>query len=218
MYFSKTRTFPTFPRNKPSLPPGGDLTWLLAAKFVSPPRQCWQTLNITLRQNQPYSISTHTHPEEKEQQNKTMLADVPTQLCAKTILIISFYMYDTTMPKLKANFFIHYIGRCLKITLHQHHPYIVCFGWTYNKGQVVLIIKQSVTRSLFQFSRREREFLHFNLMFETGTRISFSQSRASRREREFHFPISRIETRTKIEIETILARIFRNSINCLFID
>ena len=39
----KTRTGLTFPRKKPSLPPGGDLTWLLAAKFVSPPRQCWQT-------------------------------------------------------------------------------------------------------------------------------------------------------------------------------
>ena len=77
---------------------------------------------------------------------------------------------------------------------------------------------QSVTRSLFQFSRREREFLSFNLMFETGTRISFSQSRASRREREFLLSISDIETRTRIEIETILARIFGNYIYCLFID
>ena len=67
--------------------------------------------------------------------------------------------------------------------------------------------EQSVTRSLFQFSRREREFLSFNLMFETRTRISFSQSRASRREREFLFSISGFETRTRIEIKTILARI-----------
>ena len=67
-------------------------------------------------------------------------------------------------------------------------------------------------------SRREREFLSFNLMFETGTRISFSQSRASRREREFHFSISGFETRTRIEIETILARIFGNYIFCFFID
>ena len=39
--------------------------------------------------------------------------------------------------------------------------------------------RQGVTRSLFQFSRREREFFSFNLMFETRTRISFSQSRFS---------------------------------------
>ena len=67
--------------------------------------------------------------------------------------------------------------------------------------------RQCVTRSLFQFSRREREFLSSNLMFETRTRISFSQSRASRREREFLFSISGFETRTRIEIETILAKI-----------
>ena len=42
-----------------------------------------------------------------------------------------------------------------------------------------------MTRSLFQFSRRERELLSFDLVFETRTRISFSHSRASRREREF---------------------------------
>ena len=77
---------------------------------------------------------------------------------------------------------------------------------------------QSVTRSIFQFSRQEREFFSFNLMFETGTRISFSQSRASRREREFHFSISGFETRTRIEIETILARIFGNYIYCLLND
>ena len=55
-------------------------------------------------------------------------------------------------------------------------------------------------------------------MFETGTRISFSQSCASRREREFLLAISDIETRTRIEIETILARIFENYIYCLFND
>ena len=48
-----------------------------------------------------------------------------------------------------------------------------CFVWS---------SVQCVTKSLFQFSRRE--FLSFNLMFETRTRISFFQSRASRRERE----------------------------------
>ena len=40
----------------------------------------------------------------------------------------------------------------------------------------------------------------------------------SRQEREFHLSISGFETRTRIEIETILARIFGNSIYCLFID
>ena len=77
---------------------------------------------------------------------------------------------------------------------------------------------QCVTRSLFQFSRQEREFLSFNLMFETRMRISFSQSRASRRERELICSISGFETRTRIEIKTILTRIFGNYIYCLFID
>ena len=86
---------------------------------------------------------------------------------------------------------------------------IGCFFYTLCK-------RQSVTRSLFQISRRTREFLSFNLMFETRTRISFSQSRASGR--EFLFSISDIETRTRIELETILARIFGNYIFCLFID
>jgi len=45
----------------------------------------------------------------------------------------------------------------------------------------------------------------------------FSQSRASRQEREFLFAISDIETRTRIEIETILASIFGNYIYYLFI-
>ena len=75
---------------------------------------------------------------------------------------------------------------------------------------------QCVTRSLFQFSRLEREFLSFNLMFKTGTRISFPQYLTSRR--VFHFSISGFETRSKIEIETIFARIFGNYIFCLFID
>ena len=78
--------------------------------------------------------------------------------------------------------------------------------------------RQGVTRSLFQFSRRDREFLSFNLMFETRMRISFSQSRASRREREFLFSILGFETRTRIEIDTILGRIFWIYIYCLFID
>ena len=77
---------------------------------------------------------------------------------------------------------------------------------------------QGVTRSLFQFSRRKWEFLSFNLMIETRMRISFSQSRASRREREFRFPISGFETRTRIEIKTILARSFGNYFYCLNFD
>ena len=57
-------------------------------------------------------------------------------------------------------------------------------------------MKQGTARSLFQLSRQDREFLSFNLMFrdanenfflsvscyETRTRISFFQSRASRQE------------------------------------
>ena len=97
--------------------------------------------------------------------------------------------------------------------------------------------RQCVTRTLFQFSRRERELLSFDLVFETRTGISFFQSRASRREREFfssiscfetrtgisflnlglrdenekfYFSISDFETRTRIEIMKILARIFEN--------
>ena len=77
---------------------------------------------------------------------------------------------------------------------------------------------QCVTRSIFQFSRREREFLSFNLMFKTGTRISFPQYHTLRREREFHFSISGFEKRSRIEIETIFARIFGNYIYCWFID
>ena len=61
--------------------------------------------------------------------------------------------------------------------------------------------RQGVTRSLFQFSRREREFFSFNLMFETRTRISFSQSRASRREWEFLFSILGFKTRMRIVID-----------------
>ena len=110
---------------------------------------------------------------------------------------------------------------CLFLFIHSslppyplHHPVTDHRGHDNHDGHV----NQSVTRSLFQFSRRERVFLSFNLMFETGTRISFSQSRASRREREFHLSISGFETRTRIEIETILARIFGIYIYCLFID
>ena len=57
---------------------------------------------------------------------------------------------------------------------------------------------QCVTRSLFQFSRREREFLSFNLMFETGTRISLFQSHVRDGNENFFFSISCFETRTRI--------------------
>ena len=43
---------------------------------------------------------------------------------------------------------------------------------------------QCVTRSLFQFSRREREFLSFNLVLRDENENLFFQSQASRRERE----------------------------------
>ena len=44
---------------------------------------------------------------------------------------------------------------------------------------------QCPTRALFQLSRRDREYLSFNLVSETGSRISFFQSHASRRDRDF---------------------------------
>ena len=60
-------------------------------------------------------------------------------------------------------------------------------------------VAQSIARSIFQLSRRDREFLPFSLMlrdeienfclsvscFETRSRISSLQSHASRRDREF---------------------------------
>ena len=58
---------------------------------------------------------------------------------------------------------------------------------------------QCPTRALFQRSRRDREYLSFNLVSETGSRISFFQSHASRRDREFlFFSISCLETRSRI--------------------
>ena len=54
---------------------------------------------------------------------------------------------------------------------------------------------------------QEREFLSFNLLFETRTRIFLTQFRASRREPEFVFvfSISGFETRKGTQIGTILA-------------
>ena len=46
-------------------------------------------------------------------------------------------------------------------------------------------VSQCPTRALFQLSRRDREYLSFNLVSETGSRISFFQSHASRRDRDF---------------------------------
>ena len=49
----------------------------------------------------------------------------------------------------------------------------------------VALSSQCPTRALFQLSRRDREYLSFNLVSETGSRISFFQSHASRRDRDF---------------------------------
>ena len=49
----------------------------------------------------------------------------------------------------------------------------------------VYSVPQCPTRALFQLSRRDREYLSFNLVSETGSRISFFQSHASRRDRDF---------------------------------
>ena len=48
-----------------------------------------------------------------------------------------------------------------------------------------LTFYQCPTRALFQLSRRDREYLSFNLVSETGSRISFFRSHASRRDRDF---------------------------------
>ena len=56
---------------------------------------------------------------------------------------------------------------------------------------------------LISCSRWEREFIFLNLVL---------------RDENFIFLISGFETRTRIEIETILARIFGNYIVCFFID
>ena len=61
-------------------------------------------------------------------------------------------------------------------------------------------------------SRREWEFLSLNLVLRDENENFIFQSRASRREREFYFSISGFETRTRIEIRTILARIVSISI------
>ena len=56
-------------------------------------------------------------------------------------------------------------------------------------------------------------------ILETGTRIPFFQSHVrDENENLFFFSISGFETRTRIEIETILARIFENYIYRSFID
>ena len=78
-----------------------------------------------------------------------------------------------------------------------------------------LLFSQNFLKCYVLFSREIWIKISF---FETRTGISFPQPLASRREGEFHFSISGFETRTRIEIETILARIFGNYIYCLFID
>ena len=86
-----------------------------------------------------------------------------------------------------------------------HTLALECLSYNITQTQIMLFWltvnmtpNQCVTRSLFQFSRREREFLSFNLMFETGTRISFFQSHVRDENENFFLPISCFETRTRI--------------------
>ena len=58
---------------------------------------------------------------------------------------------------------------------------------------------------------------HFSTL-EMKTKISHIQSRTSRRDRDLLSSISDFETRTRIEIKTILARIHENLICCLCLD
>ena len=76
----------------------------------------------------------------------------------------------------------------------------------WSKACCKIQLESSVTRSLFQFSRREQELLYFDLVLETRTRISFIQSHASRRERWFPFSISGLETRTRNSIFNLRPR------------
>ena len=67
-------------------------------------------------------------------------------------------------------------------------------------------------------SRRDREFLTLNLRLRDETEKNVIQSQASRRDRDLLSSISDFETRTRIEIKTILARIHENLICCLCLD
>ena len=103
---------------------------------------------------------------------------------------------------------VHNIFVCINSLLIQNdtstfsprHPEAGC-------GEKPISILETGTRiSFFQFHvRDENENIFLSIScFETSTRILFL--------------ISGFETRTRIEIKTILARIFGNYIYCLFID
>ena len=100
---------------------------------------------------------------------------------------------------------------------HHHHHHqttrkprftLICPILRRTKGTIV---RQSMTRCLFQLSRRDRELLPFSLMlrdeienffpsvscFETRSRISSLRSHASRRDREFLSSLSCFETRPR---------------------
>ena len=93
--------------------------------------------------------------------------------------------------------FIHHLSKFGKFSLKIGGE-IIFQSWLLLTPFFNLTIVQCVTRSLFQFSRREREFLSFNLMFETGTRISLFQSHVRDGNENFFFSISCFETRTRI--------------------
>ena len=66
--------------------------------------------------------------------------------------------------------------------------------------------------------KTRREFLTLNLRLRDETEKNVIQSQASRRDRDLLFSISDFETRTRIEIKTILVRILENLICCLCLD
>ena len=106
---------------------------------------------------------------------------------------------------------IHHNSPMLEnLRFHRHHNFHCQIKYVYenllnylfylsNFHLIFLCTCQSIARSIFQLSRRDREFLPVSLMlrdeienffpsvscFETRSRISVFRSRASRRDREF---------------------------------
>ena len=74
-----------------------------------------------------------------------------------------------------------------------------------------------MTRSLFQLSRREQEFLSFNFIFQDENENFFLSISSSERRAKLSFFNLRLRDENEIEIKTILARIFENYIILLSI-
>ena len=114
-----------------------------------------------------------------------------------------YYNINTNM--IKQSLYDHYINK----KMVQRH--ICCATWLSTKKRPP---RQWSARVVFSISRREREFLRFNLVhrdetenswhllssFETRPRKNFLQSRASRQDRDLLSSLSDLETRTRIPL------------------